>query len=72
MEIPKHVDVLLNTVFTAVTSHTRPSTIFSPFQVSSFGGCQSNVSMTEIVFILCQFHCDVRSSLDQVDQAQLL
>ena len=32
----------------------------------SFGGRQSNVSMTMVVFISCQFHGDVRSSLDQV------
>ena len=32
----------------------------------SFGGRQSNVSMTIVVFISCQFHSHVRSSLDQV------
>ena len=33
----------------------------------SFGGRQSNVSMTIVVFVSCQFHGDVRSSLDQVE-----
>ena len=36
---------------TAVTSHTRPSAIFFPFQKLSFGGRQSNVSMTIVMFI---------------------
>ena len=49
---------------TAVTSHTRPSTTFYPFQKLSFGGRLSNVSMTIVVFISCQFHSHVRSSLD--------
>ena len=31
---------------TAVISHTRPQTIFSPFQKLRFGGRQSNASMT--------------------------
>ena len=31
---------------TAVISHTRPPTIFSPFRKLRFGGRQSNVSMT--------------------------
>ena len=35
------------------------------FQKLSFGGRQSNVSMTIAVFISCQFHGDVRSSLDR-------
>ena len=51
---------------TAVTRHTRPTTIFFPFHKLSFGGRQSNVSMTIVVFISCQFHGVVRSSLDQI------
>ena len=47
----------------------RPSTIFLPFQKLRFGGRQSNVSMTIVVFISCQFHGHVRSSLDQRQQA---
>ena len=39
---------------------------FSHFKKLSFGGCQSNVSMTMVVFISCHFHGDVRWSLDQV------
>ena len=38
----------------------------SPFEKLSFGGRQSNVSMTIVVFISSQFHSHVRSSLDQV------
>ena len=34
-------------------------------QKLSFGGRQSNVSMTIVLFISCQFHGHVRSSLDQ-------
>ena len=33
-------------LLTAVISHTRPPTIFFPFQKLRFGGRQSNVSMT--------------------------
>ena len=36
----------LRLCITAVISHTRPSTIFFPFQKVRFGGRQSNVSMT--------------------------
>ena len=46
-------------------SHASYNDFFS-FQKLSFGGRQSNVSMTIVVFISCQFHGDVRSSLDQV------
>ena len=45
--------------------HTPCNDLF-PFQKLSFGGRQSNVSMTIVVFISCQFHSDVRSSLYQV------
>ena len=42
-----------------------PFNDFLPFQKLSIGGRQSNVSMTIVVFISCQFHSHVRSSLDQ-------
>ena len=53
-------------LLTAVTIHTRPSTIFFSFEKLSFSGRQSNVSMTIVVFISCQCHSHVRLSLDQV------
>ena len=56
---------------TAVTSHTRPSTIFFPFEKLSFGGRQSNVSMTIVVFISSPFHSHVRSSFDNLLVIQL-
>ena len=47
--------------------HSRaPLNDFFPFEKLSFGGRQSNVSMTIVAFISCQFHSHVRSSLDQV------
>ena len=45
---------------------TRAPQRFFPFQNLSFGGCQSNVSMTIVVFISCQFRGHVRSSLSQL------
>ena len=45
---------------------TRALQRFFPISKTKFGGRQSNVSMTIVVFISCQFHGDVRSSLDQV------
>ena len=42
---------------------TRALQQFFP-HFKSFGGRQSNVSMTIVMLILCQFHGDVRSSLD--------
>ena len=51
--------------YSGYQSHA-PFDDFFPFQKLSFGGRQSNVSMTMVVFISCQFHGDVRSSWDQV------
>ena len=51
--------------YSGYQSHA-PFEDFFPLQKLSFGGRQSNVSMTMVVFISCQFHGDVRSSLDQV------
>ena len=51
--------------YSGYQSHA-PFSDFFPFQKLSFGGRQSNVSMTIVVFISCHFHGNVRSSLDQV------
>ena len=48
--------------YSGYQSHA-PYNDFLPFQKLS-GVRQSNVSMTIVVFISCQFHGDVRSSLD--------
>ena len=53
-------------------SVTRALQDFLPFQKLSFGGRQSNVSMTIVVFISCQFQDHVRSSLDQECQEKSL
>ena len=50
--------------YSGYQSHA-PFNDFFPFQKLSFGGRQSNVSMTIVVFISCQFHGHVRLSLDQ-------
>ena len=50
--------------YSGYQSHTPFNNFFS-FQKLSFGGRQSNVSMTIVVFISCQFQGHVRSSLDQ-------
>ena len=57
--------LILTWCYSGYQSHA-PFNDFFPFQKLSFGGRQSNVSMTIVVFILCHFHGDVRSSLDQV------
>ena len=50
--------------YSGYQSHA-PFNDFLPLQKLSFGGRQSNVSMTIVVFISsCQFHGHVRSSLD--------
>ena len=52
-------------IYSGYQSHA-PSNDFFLFRKLRFGGRQSNVSMTIVVFISCQFHGDVRTSLDQV------
>ena len=60
------VRLILNHLFcvpySGYQSHEPFNDLF-PFQKLSFGGRQSNVSMTIVVFISCQFHGHVRSSL---------
>ena len=60
------VFVFFFTIFYSGYQSHAPFDDFFPFQNLSFGGRQSNVSMTMFVLISCQFHGDVRSSLDQV------
>ena len=50
--------------YSSYQSHA-PFNDFFGIQKLSFGGRQSNVSMTIVLFISCQFHGHVRSSLDQ-------
>ena len=51
-----------DSIYSGYQSHA-PFNDFFPFQKLSFGGRQSNVSMTIVVFISCQFHGHVRPSL---------
>ena len=53
----------MNRPYSGYQSH-EPFSDFFP----SFGGRQPNASMTIVVFISCQFHGHVRSSLDQVSE----
>ena len=59
-------------VVSAKSRYDAPLNNFFPFEKLSFGGRQSNVSMTIVMFISCQFHSHIQSSLDQVYIAQLL
>ena len=51
--------------YSGYQSHAPLNDFFS-FEKLCFGGRQSKVSMTIVVFISCQFHSHVRSLFDQV------
>ena len=54
---------VVSTLYSGYQSHALLNDFFT-FEKLSFGGRQSNVSMTIVVFISCQFHSHVRSSFD--------